>query len=66
MTKNQYRKAIATLGLNQIQAGAFLGVTERTSRTYAAKGAPLVVEIVLRLMIHCNVSVDDVNQLLKR
>lgn len=66
MTKTQYRKAIEALGLNQIQAAHFLGVTERTSRTYAATGAPDVVEIALFVMIHCGLSVDDVNRLMKR
>lgn len=66
MTKREYREAIERLGLNQIQAGEFLRVSERTSRNYAAHGAPGVVEMLLRVMLAEHISVEEVNQLMKR
>jgi len=66
MTSKQYRKAIASLGLNQRQAGEFLGLTDRTSRVYAAKGAPRHVAMVLRIMVAHGLSVHDVNWIMKR
>lgn len=40
MTPTQYRTRIAALGLSQIKAAGVIGVTERTSRRYAANGVP--------------------------
>jgi hypothetical protein len=40
MTNTEYRAAIAALGLSQIGAAKAIGVTERTSRRYAATGVP--------------------------
>jgi hypothetical protein len=66
MTSTGYRKAIAALGLNQRQAGEFLNLTDRTSRSYAAYGPPVVVAMLLLTMIKHGISVDDVNELMKR
>lgn len=38
MTGDEYRAAIARLGLSQVQAATFLGIGERTSRRWAQKG----------------------------
>lgn len=40
MTPETYRASIAALGLSQIKAAGVIGVTERTSRRYAANGVP--------------------------
>jgi hypothetical protein len=40
MTNTEYRAEIAALGLSQIGAAKAIGVTERTSRRYAATGVP--------------------------
>ena len=40
MTNTEYRTAIAALGLSQVGAAVAIGVTERTSRRYAAQGVP--------------------------
>lgn len=40
MNNTEYRQAIAALDLSQIRAAKVLGVTERTSRRYAATGVP--------------------------
>ena len=60
----QYRKKIAALGLNQVQAGMFFRVSARTSRNWARDGAPEWIDMVIRVMGHCGLSVDDVNQLM--
>ena len=66
MTRNQYRREIAALGLNQVQAAAFFRVSARTSRVWAADGAPEWVEIITTIMKHYGVSVEDVNRLMTR
>lgn len=40
MTNTEYRAAISALGLSQVGAAVAIGVTERTSRRYAAHGVP--------------------------
>lgn len=40
MTPCEYRASISALGLSQIRAAGVIGVTERTSRRYAAHGVP--------------------------
>jgi hypothetical protein len=40
MNRAEYRAAIAALGLSQVGAAVAIGVTERTSRRYAAHGVP--------------------------
>ena len=59
MSANDYRKAIAELGLNQVTAGRFLGVDPRTSRRYALGEVkiPEPTAMLLRLMLARNISV---------
>jgi len=40
MTPADYRAALQRLGLNQTTVAPVLGIDARTSRRYAAKGAP--------------------------
>lgn len=40
MNTDEYRSAIAALGLSQVGAAKALGIHERTSRRYALKGVP--------------------------
>ena len=47
MTADQYRAAIKKLGRSQRAAAKDLGIDERTSRRYAAAGAP---EPIARLL----------------
>lgn len=47
MTADAYRAAIARLELSQLQAGTFLGIGGRTSRRFAAEGAPPSVALAL-------------------
>lgn len=38
MTPAEYRTALATLGLSQLAAGRWLGVSPKTAQNYATKG----------------------------
>lgn len=52
MTKEQYRKALDTLGLSIVGAGPILGITGRQSQRYAAgEPIPLTVERLLELLL---------------
>ncbi len=51
MTAEQYRAAIAALDLNQVAAAKFLGISPRSSRQYAADGAPYFIGMLLWLMV---------------
>ena len=62
MTPNQYKKAIDALGLSQVRAGEFLGVSPRTSQGYALGEYPVPEAIakLLRLMVRLDLKPDDV------
>jgi DNA-binding transcriptional regulator YiaG len=53
MTPAEYRTAIAKLGLSQRGAALFLGVNERTSRSWASgqSRVPVAVGLLLNLLI---------------
>lgn len=61
MTGKQYKRLIATLGMDQGQAATFLGVSLRTSASYAA-GQPIPegVAKLLRLMVGLKIGPEDV------
>lgn len=61
MTANQYRTAIAALGLNQAGAATFLGVSLRTSQGYALGEypVPLGYAKLFRLMVSCKIKPND-------
>jgi hypothetical protein len=63
MTPNQYRTAIAKLGLSQRGAAAFLKIGERTSRRWALGESPIPegYAMLLRLMVRLNLAPVDVD-----
>lgn len=63
MTANQYRGALAKLGLSQVGAARLFGVNEATSRRWAASGVHGTVEILLRLMIAGKITAKDIEGL---
>lgn len=65
MTPNQFKTAIAKLGLSQVKAGHFLGISPRQSRRLIAGDGvvPTSVEKLLRLMLKRGLSVDEVNEI---
>lgn len=60
MTGEQYKKAIERLGLTQVEAGKWLGVSGRTGQNYASKGPPEAVAMLLRLMLKQGLMPEDV------
>ena len=65
MTKTQYRRAIAALGLSQIKASEFLGVNRKTSPRWARGESPIpsAVATLLRVMIRHKLTPEDVSKL---
>jgi hypothetical protein len=53
MTKDDYRAALAALGLSQVAAAKVLGIADRTSRAYALGERPVSepVALALRLLL---------------
>ncbi len=62
MSPQQYRDAIAQLGMSQVRAGEFLIGNPRTSRRWASGDSPVPrsVALLLRLMIEHDIKPDDV------
>jgi DNA-binding XRE family transcriptional regulator len=61
MTSTKYRAALAKLGMTQQEAADFLGVSVRTSHSYANDGLiPETTAKLLRLMIKLGLTADDV------
>lgn len=61
MTANEYREALAALGLSQVGAARLLAVNERTSRRWAdgEQDVPRAVEIALKLMVRYGLKPKD-------
>ncbi len=61
MTAQQYRATIERLGLSQVDAGKFLGVTTRSSWAWAngKTPIPLAVQILLKYMATKNLTPAD-------
>ena len=51
MTANEYRAALATLGMTQVGAGRLLGVSPRTAQTYASEGPSGPAALAIRLLL---------------
>lgn len=69
MTPQEYRDAIAALGLTQVGAARFLGVNEKTSRDWAdlrMSGPPEPVARFLLFLIYAGISPDRVTRVLER
>lgn len=63
MTANQYRDALAKLGLSQHRAADWLGISRRASQGYALGEAkvPEPIAMLLRLMIRLKLKPNDVS-----
>ena len=64
MTNAQYRKLLADLGLNVVEAGRVLGISPRQAQRYAAGGTihPTVAKL-MRLMAEKNIDPKHVEAL---
>lgn len=51
MTPAEYRTALATLGLSQLGAGRWLGVSKNTAQRYATGGPSGPVAVAVRLAL---------------
>ena len=62
MTPQQYVKAIASLGMTQGQAADFLGISLRTSASYASGNfpVPLASAKLLRLILKLALDPKDI------
>jgi hypothetical protein len=62
VTPNQYKAAIATLGLSQERAGEWLGISPRTSQGYALGEYPVPEPTakLLRLVVRLKLKPEDV------
>jgi transcriptional regulator with XRE-family HTH domain len=62
MSPNQFRAALAALGLSQGAAASFLGISIRTSAGYASgeRAVPEGYAKLLRLMVRLGLNPDDV------
>ena len=61
MTANQYREALAALGMTQVGASKVLGINERTSRRFALDGdLPWYIEVLLKVMVAKSVPVREI------
>lgn len=60
MTANQYRAALARLGLSQVGAARLFGVNDVTSRRWAKSGVHGTVAILLRLLLAKKITVEDI------
>lgn len=62
MTANQYRAALAKLGLTQVGAARLFGIGERTGRRWAEIGVEGTAEVLLRLMLAGKVTAKDIER----
>lgn len=57
MTPAEYRTALSTLGLSQLGAGRWLGVSPKTAQRYATEGptgpASKAIRMALRFGLEC-------------
>ena len=61
MTANEYREALAALGMTQVGAAKVLGIGERTSRRFALDGdVPWYIEMLLKVMVEKGVPVREI------
>jgi hypothetical protein len=60
MTANQYRAALAKLGLTQVGAARLFGVNDATSRRWARFGVNGTAVLLLRLLLAGKVTIEDV------
>ena len=51
MTPDQYRAAIASLGLSQLAAGRWLGVSNKTAQRYAMDGPSGPASVAIRMAL---------------
>ena len=68
MTPDEYRDALASLGLSQSGAARLLGVDARTSRRWVSgeRDIPEIAARFLRFLIAAEITPDEVTEMLSR
>lgn len=51
MTPAEYRAALTTLGLSQLAAGRWLGVSPKTAQNYATRGPSAPASVAVRMAL---------------
>jgi hypothetical protein len=51
MTSEEYRAALSTLGLSQLAAGRWLGVSNKTAQRYATDGPSGPASVAIRMAL---------------
>lgn len=51
MNASEYRAALSTLGLSQLAAGRWLGVSPKTAQNYASKGPSGPAAVAVRMAL---------------
>ena len=59
MTADQYRAAISTLGLSQLAAGRWLGVSNKTAQRYATDGPSGPAAVAIRMAMQHGLTVQS-------
>ena len=57
MTPDQYRAALSTLGLSQLAAGRWLGVSPKTAQNYAKLGPSGPAAVAIRMALQHGLTV---------
>jgi DNA-binding transcriptional regulator YiaG len=67
MTADQFRYALARVGLSQSAAARLFGISDRTIRHWTTDTPiPYPVVILMRLLTTRRISIDDIEQINKR
>lgn len=61
MTPLEYRTAIETLGLSQLAAGRWLGVSPKTAQNYASKGPSRPAAVAIRMALKHGIKGGEAN-----
>lgn len=51
MTPDEYRAALSTIGLSQLAAGRWLGVSPKTAQNYATRGPSGPAAVAIRMAL---------------
>lgn len=58
MTPTEYRAALSTLGLSQLAAGRWLGVSNKTAQRYATDGPSGPAAVAFRMALKYGMDYD--------
>lgn len=61
MTPDEYRAALSTLGMSQLAAGRWLGVSPKTAQNYASKGPSNPAALAMKYALKYGVENHDPN-----